>query len=121
MEKLTPDQLLDAQHEARRLAHEIEVAHDALDMLQPCPPRTTGEPPNQSAFTMAGRIARYREMLAVKLDYTAWTQPHPFRVVDTHGNYPPVYCWSRNSAHSLRMIVAHGYDPGSRYVVQDKS
>ena len=119
-EKLALDQLLDAKHEARRLAREIEVAHEALDSLVPFPPCTTGEPPNESAFTVAGRIARYQELLAVKLDHTAWTQPHPFRVVDTHGNHSPVYCWTRNAAHSLRVTLAHGYDSGSRYAVQDR-
>jgi hypothetical protein len=110
----------DLQVKMARLRREIEVAHQALDSLVPFPPRTTGEPPNESAFTVAGRIARYQELLAVKLDHTAWTQPHPFRVVDTHGNHPPVYCWTRDAAWALKASIARGYDSGSRYAVQDR-
>jgi hypothetical protein len=110
----------DLQNKVARLQREIEVAHQALDSLEPFPPRTTGEPPNESAFTLAGRIARYQEMLAIAQDFTTWTQPHRFRVVDTHGNHPPVYCWTRDAAWALKASIARGYDPGSRYAVQDR-
>jgi len=73
-----------------------------------------------AVFTLAGRIEHYREMLAMAQDFTAWTQPHPFRVVDTHGNHPPVYCWTKDAAGALRVTISRGYDPGSRYVVQER-
>lgn len=65
-EKLALDQLLDAQHEALRLAREIEAVHEALDMLDPYPPKTTvkDDEDQVSTYTLAGRINRFRELLA---------------------------------------------------------
>ena len=55
----------DAQVNMARLAREIEVAHQALDMLEPYPPKQIeDEEGGVAVFTLAGRIERFRELLA---------------------------------------------------------
>jgi hypothetical protein len=52
------DALIEAHSEAARLRRNIEQAHEALDLLEPCPPRQIV---GGARYTLVGRIDWYRE------------------------------------------------------------